>query len=534
MITAAVLLVVAGVIFATGQAILSPGPLSAVAAENTPLGGVSSHAQLSRQCGACHSAPWSSETMAQRCLACHTSVAADLQTGGTLHGMLLPPGSTLTCKEGCHVEHRGATANLTALGSAHLPSNNLGFSLKAHQTKLDGQLFGCLDCHQSGVGSFDQRVCYNCHRDIDSAFAQSHLNAFGLGCLQCHDGIDTYGKAFDHNAVSFKLAGKHASVACGGCHANARTIAQLKSAPQTCYACHQKDDKHAGSYGQNCAQCHNTLDWAQVTVDHNKTDFPLTGKHITVDCAACHVNKVFKGTPVTCYGCHQKDDKHGGVYGQNCAQCHNTSDWAQVTVDHSKTAYPLTGKHSTVACAACHVNKVFKGTSNTCNACHQKDDKHAGSYGQNCTQCHNTSDWAQVTLDHSKTAYPLTGKHLTVPCASCHVNKVFKGTFTTCYVCHQSKDPHQGALGQNCAECHNTNGWKAATYNRPHRFPINHEAPRGTTTSCSTCHPTSLLTYTCYGCHAHTTANILRQHRNTQNLDDCVRCHQAGRSRGSD
>jgi len=462
LITAAVVLIAAGAIFATGQSILSPGPLSAQAATNTPLGGISSHAQLSRQCGACHAPPWSSETMAQRCLACHASVAAELQTGGTLHGMLLPPGSNPTCKEGCHVEHRGAAANLTALGSEHSPLNNLGFSLNAHQTGTNGQPFTCLDCHQSGLGKFDKQVCNNCHRDIDAGFAQAHLDAFGTGCLGCHDGIDTYGKAWDHNTADFKLSGKHPSLDCGQCHKGAKNMSQLKAAPQVCDNCHQKDDTHQGTFGQDCSQCHDTNDWKNATIDHAKTSFPLTGKHVNLDCKQCHINGVFKGTPATCY------------------------------------------------------------------ACHQKDDKHAGSYGQDCAQCHSVSDWAQATIDHSKIAYPLIGKHITVDCLSCHLNKVFKGTPATCYACHQQKDTHRGSLGQNCAECHNTNGWTPATYNRPHRFPVSHEN-RGRASSCSICHPTSLLKYTCYGCHEHTVANILGKHRNTQNLEDCVRCHADGR-----
>ena len=511
-------------IFITGQKVLSPGALNAQALGKT-LGGVTSHAELS--CDACHVAPWSQETMATRCLSCHADVAAELQTPGTVHSIAFS-GNAVTCQLGCHTEHRGAAASLTLTGNAH--EDPRGYSLAGHKIKSNGEDFKCLDCHVQRVDKFDVKICLDCHRGVDAVFAQTHFDTFGDQCLRCHDGIDTYGKRFDHNAVSYKLTGKHATVACGGCHVNARTIAQLKAAPQTCYACHQKDDKHAGTYSQDCAQCHTTADWAQITVDHNQTGFPLTGKHATVDCALCHVNGTFQYTPVSCNACHQKDDKHAGSYGQNCAQCQNTTDWAQITVDHSKTAYPLTGKHVTVACNLCHVNNVFKGTPKTCYACHQKDDKHQGGYGQNCAQCHNTSDWTQATIDHSLTAFPLTGKHITVDCAVCHVNQVFKGTPTTCYACHQKDDKHQGVLGQTCGECHNTAGWTPATYTRPHTFPLSHGVSRGAAaTPCSTCHPTSLLQYTCYGCHAHTVANILSRHRNTANLADCIRCHPTGR-----
>ena len=36
------------------------------------LGGVSSHAALGADCAACHTAPWSSQSMDDLCLACHT------------------------------------------------------------------------------------------------------------------------------------------------------------------------------------------------------------------------------------------------------------------------------------------------------------------------------------------------------------------------------------------------------------------------------------------------------------------------------
>jgi hypothetical protein len=49
-----------------GPVLFTPGALSAVA-KSAPLGGVASHAQLTR-CDACHAAPWSSKTMADLCM----------------------------------------------------------------------------------------------------------------------------------------------------------------------------------------------------------------------------------------------------------------------------------------------------------------------------------------------------------------------------------------------------------------------------------------------------------------------------------
>ena len=38
--------------------------------------------------------------------------------------------------------------------------------------------------------------------------------------------------------------------------------------------------------------------------DHLTTGFELEGQHKQVKCESCHVDGVFKGTPVACVGCH--------------------------------------------------------------------------------------------------------------------------------------------------------------------------------------------------------------------------------------
>ncbi|MDO8716043.1 MAG: hypothetical protein Q7J73_04475 [Dehalococcoidales bacterium] len=594
------ILAVLAVALVTKQSIFSPGALNAQAAQNA-WGGVSSHADISGNCGACHAPPFSTDTMANRCLACHTAVADELTNPLSLHGVMFSDSKTLGCTYGCHTEHRGPNAPLILATVDHFTTKT-AYSLKAHQVLSDGLPFTCVNCHVNGFNTFNQEICITCHRQIDAVFTQTHTDTFGTDCIKCHDGLDTYGKAFNHNRVQFLLTGNHITVACEGCHQGARTIADLKATPQDCYSCHQKDDTHKSLFGTGCAQCHNTADWKQATIDHSKTAFPLTGKHIaltceschqnartiadmkatsqdcyschqkddthnglygkdcaqchnavdwkqaTIDhaktafpltlkhtgvpCASCHINGIYKGTPKDCYSCHQKDDTHKGLYGTDCAQCHNAVDWKQATIDHAKTAFPLTLKHTGVPCASCHINGIYKGTPKDCYSCHQKDDTHKGLYGTGCAQCHSAVDWKQATIDHSKTAYPLTGKHVTAACLLCHINGIFKGIAKDCYSCHKLKDLHLGSLGQNCAECHNTTGWTPAIYRRTHRFPINHESR--VASPCKTCHPDTpknYLTYTCYGCHEHTVTNIASRHRNTANLQDCIRsgCHPTGK-----
>ena len=37
---------------------------------------------------------------------------------------------------------------------------------------------------------------------------------------------------------------------------------------------------------------------------HDRTNFPLTGKHRTLSCRECHLNLVFEGSPTDCEVCH--------------------------------------------------------------------------------------------------------------------------------------------------------------------------------------------------------------------------------------
>jgi hypothetical protein len=67
---------------------------------------------------------------------------------------------------------------------------------------------------------------------------------------------------------------------------------------------------------------------------HNdsETGFALTGKHVKLDCAACHkqpLRETRQPAPRQCVSCHKKDDIHRGRQPA-CAQCHTTNRWAQI------------------------------------------------------------------------------------------------------------------------------------------------------------------------------------------------------------
>jgi hypothetical protein len=386
------LAVVGALLLWQGGRLFSPGELNAQAGEQR-LGGVASHAETGGRCAACHPAPWNSEIMADRCLACHSDIAAQMRNMATLHGILTGEGNN-ACRD-CHPDHRGSQAGLTEVDVDAFPHQTTGYSLEGHQETGDGNAFVCGDCHLEHLLRFEAAICTGCHRDLDAAYVEEHLAAFGSDCLDCHDGVDTYGDNFYHDNLAFALDGGHEAAACGSCHAGARTPADLQAAPTGCTDCHAEDDAHEGGFGQDCSACHSAENWQEATFDHELTDFPLTGAHIEVDCAGCHQGEAFQGTPTDCSTCHADPEFHAGLFATGCTACHDTAAWTPARYDEPHT-FPIDhGEEGRSPCRRCHPQSL---QSTTCYECHEHDPaeverKHLEEGIrdlQDCVDCHPT------------------------------------------------------------------------------------------------------------------------------------------------
>ena len=457
-------------------------------------------------------------------------------------------GTPMDCAS-CHSKDDAHAGQLgDQCGSCHTPNdwtsasfdhNSVSFTLTAHQTKSDGTAFACKDCHIKGYAApFDQTSCANCHLQINQPFATEHILTFWTDCMACHDGVESHGKTFNHNQVPFNLIGRHALTACSKCHVNARKLADLKAAPQNCFACHAKDDKHNGQYGTNCAACHAPDGWNLAKVDHATFAFHLDGKHAAVACESCHQGGVFKGTPMDCASCHTKDDAHAGTLGMQCGTCHVPDGWKPAKVDHSKFTFQLEGKHMTAACESCHINGVFKGTPMDCVSCHSKDDAHAGTLGTQCGTCHMPDGWKPAKVDHSKFAFHLEGKHMTAACENCHINGVFKGTPMDCASCHSKDDAHAGTLGMQCGTCHVPNGWSLASFDHnkvSFSLTAHQTKPDGTAFACKDCHIKGYAApfdqTSCANCHLQINQPFATEHILTF-WTDCMACHDGVESHG--
>jgi len=363
-------LVIAGYVYAQGGLLYNPGALNAQSGEM--LGGVTSHAETDGDCQACHTAPWERAKMADRCVDCHGEIARQMQDVASLHGRMMHNSPDITCRH-CHPEHRGADAPLTEMDYAEFPHEVVGYSLTGHAVTSTSQPFTCDGCHNGDITTFASDTCSTCHSNLDPVFVLAHSIEYGDACLDCHDGVDRFGKNFVHDA-GFALTGSHDGLTCSKCHTGARTLVDFQNTPSDCYSCHLSDDPHLGAFGNNCAACHQVSSWAEVTFDHNLSGFPLTGGHAGLACEQCHVNSQFAGLSTSCVNCHSDPVYHAGMFGTDCASCHSTDNWSAVYRGSHPSIADEGGSgvnHGNTSCRTCHPQTL---NSATCLACHDSNN----------------------------------------------------------------------------------------------------------------------------------------------------------------
>lgn len=405
----------------------------------------------------------------------------------------------------------------------------------------------CELCHKKFDKKAQNRLCMDCHKDVgkDVAEKKGYHGRIDMekDCKECHaehKGRDFKAAEFDHDKfdhklTDFELKGGHLvnqkqeKVKCESCH---KPGTKFREAPQLCYTCHKKDDKHKGGLGQDCAKCHVDKDWKTTNFDHGKTKFKLEGKHVDVKCLKCHVDHKYKDTPMACVACHKKDDDkaHKGKLGKKCESCHTAKDWKDTKFDHDKTEFKLLGKHQEVKCDKCHIDKKYKGTPKKCNECHKKDDDkaHKGNFGVKCETCHTANEWKDIKFDHDKeTKYPLLGKHKKTKCTDCHKGDLYKDKLQKdCISCHQKDDDksHKGQEGKKCETCHVEDDWKKTdkfNHNRMSTFPL---LGRHALVACKKCHekPTFKDAKSdCWSCHEKDDDKVHRRRLGTE----CQLCH---------
>jgi hypothetical protein len=316
----------------------------------------------------------------------------------------------------------------------------------------------CADCHADAHGGqFDRWVasgdCAACHtQDQWKGVAVNHSKT-DVACERCH---------FRVNAAGARVASGAA-----GAFVRYRPIPH-----EACVDCHA--DPHKKRFGLDCARCHSVSGWGSIApgrFDHDRTDYPLRGRHRGVECAACHKSGDLK-KPVRfarCLDCHS--DRHEGQLarrtgGAACEACHTVAGFAPARygfAEHAKTSFPLKGAHRAIPCSACHKavsatalpgNVRFQVRHDRCVDCHA--DAHAGQFassgGLDCTKCHGDDAWKISRFDHGRTGFALEGAHERVACDRCHrVESIagkravrYKPVPTACRACHAEPSTGKG------------------------------------------------------------------------------------------
>ena len=407
---------------------------------------------------------------------------------------------------------------------------------KPHQ-QLEGTL-QCVACHSGGRGRKEQMNvrCLECHKEIAWLVGRArgfHAAVREQRCASCHP--DHAGRdfalvswpegdlqRFDHSRAGWPLDGGHQKTKCLDCHKGAFRVSRAAKLSERrgpdwgwvglerkCVTCH--NDPHLGRLGAACSDCHATTNWTTINrgkFDHERTKYPLRGRHRAVACEKCHD---FSGGKVAssprfanCTDCHR--DAHAGTAtlgGRivDCASCHVVDDWRPSTytvAQHRLAKYPLEGRHQQVKCADCHVKNPrtvpatqlgsagvwMRPAANACRDCH--GDDHGSQLAIRpdrgaCDACHRMTGWKPSTFTvaaHATLRLRLEGRHAEIECSACHgpdrkslpplpgvqaIGKAgveFKLKELECAACHV--DPHDGRYPK-CGECHGLRTFRPST-----------------------------------------------------------------------
>jgi len=362
-------------------------------------------------------------------------------------------------------------------------------------------------------------------------------------------------KSFDHGTqVGFALEGKHREQKCENCHNAGRIPNAIRpeirmrelnrsflGLSRACTSCHQ--EPHQKQLGADCLGCHTSQGWKPASrFDHSRAAFQLTGLHLKLPCEKCHARAGAKSAPVAgiekepaegspcqkvllfkglsysgCRSCHE-DRHHGGFQalniGEKCQRCHDTEGWKSswernrpaAGFSHNLSKFRLVGKHATLACGKCHKESNFGRpiAHDFCRDCHE--GPHGGQFasraaGSDCSSCHSPAGFKPALFNreaHMRGAFPLVGKHESLPCTKCHQPEGRGARYETgklhCPDCHT--EPHGGQFASapydnKCDLCHTPAGFAATTFtverHAKTRFPL---TGKHAEVACHKCHKT--------------------------------------------
>ncbi len=346
-------------------------------------------------------------------------------------------------------------------------------TLKCEQCHVGGVFKGtpkeCAGCHTIGsrVGATPKPInhvqttfsCDTCHVSPTSFLVKSFQH-FGIvnGCATCHS--DTSNQSI--GVVKINRATHIATfLPCENCHINTSTFLSARM-------------DHTG-ITSGCASCHGGQ--SAKVVSQPVAHIPTNG----LDCGACHNTTTFLGALFS----------HTGAVAGVCGSCHGVHPGVK-----AKPALHIPTFATGIACDACHTAANTAGYTSFLGAMyHQNKGVTAPSPIGVCSTCHNGAYpgvlGTSFLPSHNTIVPPPTPQ-----CDTCH-NAANTGNYTTfmgATFTHPLgvSSPSASPSGVNaCGTCHN--GTTAKTYGATH-VVVNRA-----TTTCDSCHTTSLKTLSWLG-----------------------------------
>ncbi len=258
-------------------------------------------------CKECHIADFISPIKHNACADCHTDYHQNEFATPKLGGR------SPDCAE-CHTED-GFDITLYTIEQ----HNQTKFPLEGGHLATP-----CFACHlRDGDDRWKFRnigeKCVDCHDDVHEGYIDSKYYP-NKDCQVCHT-VDAWdAMQFDHNITNFALEGVHAEISCMDCHgrdleADQNRYANFNNVVGDCISCHENihGDQFEVEGVTDCAECHGYENWKVPDFDHDRTEFPLEGRHAEIECSACHISEIIDGKEVTQYKFNSFE----------CIDCHN-------------------------------------------------------------------------------------------------------------------------------------------------------------------------------------------------------------------
>jgi len=233
-------------------------------------------------CIACHKTKFTNALKYDHCTNCHTDFHKK---------QFAKQGVSPDCIQ-CHTVYGFKESKYT------IEQHNAGvFPLKGAHLATP-----CFACHKKEINNNDTawnfknlgKRCIDCHKNIHKPFMSEKFYPES-SCESCHNETRWSLINFDHKRTSFELTGAHTKKTCRDCHykkdSEGVVRQQFTGLPTVCTNCHK--DVHIKQFEKDgitdCTRCHDQSFFKPATkFDHNKTLFPLDGKHKNVACKKCH------------------------------------------------------------------------------------------------------------------------------------------------------------------------------------------------------------------------------------------------------